>query len=143
MVYRYDFAEIETHEVPFETISIIFVELGKFSKTLEECISPMEIWFYLFKNLKNMTDYPIEIQSEAFDYIFKAANIKKFTDMDNSIYIHELFAEMDEFNRIYSAEAIGREDAMLDVAKKMKDKGIDMETIIECTGLAVSQIENL
>ena len=51
--------------------------------------------------------------------------------------------DLDERSAIQNAKDDGREEERLKIAKKMKDKGIDLDTIIEMTDLTEEEIKKL
>ncbi len=155
LIYHYLFAEKDTHEVPFEGISCIFVELEKFNKTEAECVTLLDKWFYLIKNSNFLEDRPGSFREKVFDKLFELLEMSKFTPMENRAYIHEWIAEYDRISILRTAEnrgiekgreeglELGKEQEQLRIAKKMKDEAVDIQTISKCTGLTVEQIESL
>ena len=59
-VSEYTFREKESHEVVDETIFLIFAELDRFDKELEECVSMADKWFYSLKHVGRMERLPEE-----------------------------------------------------------------------------------
>ncbi len=147
LIYHYLFSEKDTHEVPFEGISCIFVELEKFTKTEEECTTLLDQWFFLIRNSNFLAGRPSSFKTKVFDKLLELLEISKFTPMENRAYIHEWFAEYDRISILRTAEnrglEKGKEQEQLRIAKEMLQDGINIQSISKYTGLTVEQIENL
>ncbi len=143
LIYHYLFSEKDTHEVPFEGISCIFVEIEKFTKTEEECITLLDQWFYLIKNSYFLLDKPSGFREKVFDKFFRLLEISKFTPMENRAYLEECIDELDRISILRTAENRGKEQEQLRIAKELKSKNISIDIIAQCTGLSTEQIEKL
>ena len=62
----YTFREKSTAEVICETISLIFVELKRFDKALEDCKDIIDKWCYALKHMSKLDSLPIELQNRIF-----------------------------------------------------------------------------
>ena len=76
-VSEYTFREKESHEVVDETIFLIFAELDRFDKKLEECGSMADKWFYSLKHVGRMERLPEELKVKVFERLFDACEIAK------------------------------------------------------------------
>ena len=103
----------------------------------------------------------------AFERLFEACEIAKFTPEEKLRYEHDMITERDFDNIIYTAKAEGRTEGKAeglaegrtegraeglaegetkgktDVARAMKAKGIEISLISELTGLSVEEIQRL
>ena len=66
LISNYVFTEKRTGEIASPTISIIFVELERFTKRLDECTGELDQLLYLFRNISSLTGIPEEMRSEPF-----------------------------------------------------------------------------
>ena len=58
IVSEYTFREKETGEVPDDTIFCIFVELNRFRKSLKECVSLLDKWYYALTHVGSLDELP-------------------------------------------------------------------------------------
>ena len=82
-----------------------------------------------------------------FTKLFEEAEIAKFTPTELKEYEDSLKAYRDVKNSIDTALEKGREEGKnskaLQIAKKMLDAGMDIETVMQITDLSKSEIEKL
>ncbi len=154
-VSEYTFREKDSGEMPDETIFTIFVELNRFGKALEECVSPVEKWCYALKHVGNLDGLPDGLRVEAFERLFRACEISKFDKEQKLSYEKNMITERDYYNIIDTAREDGIEIGMErgieqgiekgveKVAKELKSMGVPVETIISATGLAEEKVKRL
>ncbi|HEY9603924.1 MAG TPA: Rpn family recombination-promoting nuclease/putative transposase [Allocoleopsis sp.] len=136
-------------------IELVFVELPKFSKELEELETITDKWIYFIKSARSLDAVPetmgvIPEIKKAFE-IANQANLSReeLEDLEKrEIYIH------DQRNAIKRAIRQGREqglqvgreegmrEAKLEIAKQLLDV-LDEETISQKTGLSLEDVQNL
>ena len=154
-VSEYTFREKVSNEVVDETIFLNFVELHRFKKELHDCVSLVDKWCYSLKHVGSLDRLPEELRVRAFERLFEACEIAKFTPEEKLRYEHDMITERDYDNIIYTAKAEGRTEGKAeglaegeakgktDVARAMKAKGIEISLIAELTGLSVEEIQRL
>ena len=158
-VSEYTFREKVSQEVVDETIFLNFVELHRFRKELHECVSLVDKWCYSLKHVGSLDRLPEELRVRAFERLFEACEIAKFTPEEKLRYEHDMITERDYDNIIYTAkvegrtegkaeglaegEAKGRAEGKTDVARAMKAKGLGISLISELTGLSEEEIQRL
>ena len=156
-----------------QTISVIFVEMTLFTKTLEECVTESDRMFYIFRNSGGFQKIPEWIEEAggiskrlaeacevaAFD---KEKKIKYEIDKMNErdILAQREFAERKGFEKGYAdgvakgiadgtakgkAEGIteGKVEGKAEVAKALIGIGMPVEQIVSVTGLTTEQVEAL
>ena len=128
-------------------IELVFVELTKFSKGLEELETLTDKWIYFLKTARRLNTVPEtmgavpEIQ-KAFEIANQAnLNREELEDLEKrEIYIH------DQRNAIKRAIRQGKEQGMreakLEIAKQLLDV-LDEELISQKTGLSLEDVQNL
>ena len=167
-VSEYTFREKESHEVVDETIFLIFAELDRFDKELEECVSMADKWFYSLKHVGRMERLPEELKVKVFERLFEACEIAKFTPEEKLKYEHDMMTERDytdildtcraeglaegeakgraegKIEGLAEGEAKGKAEGLaegkMEVARAMKAKGLGMALIAELTGLSEEEI---
>ena len=167
-VSEYTFREKESHEVVDETIFLIFAELDRFDKKLEDCVSMADKWFYSLKHVGRMERLPEELKVKVFERLFEACEIARFTPEEKLKYEHDMMTERDytdildtcraeglaegeakgraegKIEGLAEGEAKGKAEGLaegkMEVARAMKAKGLGMALIAELTGLSEEEI---
>ena len=148
--------EKDSNTILTEDFQMIYVELSKFQKTeIEELHTEAEIWFYLLKNIQNLTEQSrMEI-------------LKKKPDLKNAFGVLEMYSSDPEKQREFEERLradenyayelavrfekgiekgiekgldLGKFEKSLETARKMKDKGFSIDDIIEITGLTKEEL---
>ena len=164
-IAEYTFREKLTGEVPDDTISIIFVELFRFTKELDQCESVVEQWFYAMKHVGTMDRLPDGLKNEVFRRFFEACEIERWDKDAKLSYEADMITERDYYNIIDTAredgiaagiaegeakgrsegfaegEAKGKSETLASVVKSMKAMNLPVETIMQATGLSQKEVE--
>ena len=148
IVSHYIFKENRTGVVAPPTISITFVELGRFSKSEEECSTDEDWLFYVFKHSGSFTDIPAEIMGKPFvKGLREACRLAAFPKDKKLLYERKIMNEMDIIaQRKYAHKtgfAEGEASKAYDVATKMFAAGISEETVASCTGLSMDELRSI
>ena len=164
-ISHWRFTEKRTGMVADQTISVIFVEMTLFTKTLEECVTEFDRLFYIFRNSGGFQRIPEWIEEAggisrrlaeacevaAFDKEKKLKyEIDKMNEWD--ILAQREFAErkgleeglqkglqkgLREGLREGREEGLeqGREETRLSIARKLFEAGTPVDVIVNCTGV--------
>lgn len=163
--------EIDTHEVFYDKLTYIYVEIPKFDKKETELVTMYDKWMYVLKNLSKLMQRPAALQERVFTRLFEQAEIAKFNKQDQKLYEDSMNAYRDIVNAIRTAEkkkyaegeaeglakglvegrakglvegrAEGRAEGIVEVAKKMLDKGMAAALVAEMTRLPLDKVSNL
>ena len=135
------------NKIFYEKLTFIYIELPKFDKSAEHLESKIEKWLYVLRYLAKLQDRPFALQEKIFTKLFAAAEIAKYSREEREVYENSLKYYRD-FNNVLdtafeSGELKGKIEERILIAQKMKMKGIDINTIIEFTGLNAEDIEKL
>ena len=161
----------KTHKVFNDKLSFKYVEIAKFDKTEDELVTLYDKWLYVLKNLSRLDERPAALKEKIFSKLFEEAEIAKFTPTELKEYEDSLKAYRDVKNSIDTAlekgraegreegRAEGREEGraegraegrvegrvegVIQVAKKLLESGMDIDTIMKMTDLSKSEIEKL
>ncbi|MEM6841715.1 MAG: Rpn family recombination-promoting nuclease/putative transposase [Bacteroidota bacterium] len=133
----------ETSEVFYDKLSFIYLEMPKFRKEEDELVNQFDKWMYVLKNLHRLQDRPDKLQEKVFEKLFSEAEIAKLNPQDMKAYEESLKVYRDNRNVMDYAIETARSDTRIEIAKRLKNKGIAFETIAETTGLSKEQIEKL
>ena len=114
--YRYDvkLSDIATNKVFYDKLTFIYLEMPKFSKTLEQLETRFEKWLYVIRNLNRLDRVPDQLRERIFEQLFEAAEIARFTQDQFLSYEDSLKHYRDMKNSLDTAreegEAKGREE---------------------------------
>ncbi len=151
--------EVDTHEVFYDKLTYIYIEIPKFDKREDELVTMYDKWMYVLKNLSALMDRPAALQERVFTRLFEQAEISKFDAAELRYYEDSVNAYRDIVNAIKTAEkkryaegvaegraegrAEGCAEGIADVAKSMLAKGLAVDMVSELTGLSADQIARL
>ena len=143
--------EVDTHEVFYDKLTYIYVEIPKFYKKETELVTMYDKWMFVLKNLSKLMQRPAALQERVFTRLFEQAEIAKFNQQEQKLYEDSMNAYRDIVNAIRTAEktkfaegiAEGRAEGFMAVAKKMLDKGMSAEVVADMTGLSLDEVFKL
>ena len=157
----------KTHKVFNDKLSFKYVEIAKFDKTEDELVTLYDKWLYVLKNLSRLDKRPAALKEKIFSKLFGEAEIAKFTPTELKEYEDSLKAYRDVKNSIDTALEKGREEGRaegreegreegraegreegknlkaIQIAKKLLESGMDVDTVMKMTDLSKSEIEKL
>ena len=151
------FTEKRTGMVADQTISVIFVEMTLFTKTLEECVTEFDRLFYIFRNSGGFQRIPewIEEAGGISRRLAEACEVAAFDKVKRLKYEIDKMNEWDiQAQKEYAVrkgleeglqkglregreEGLeqGREETRLSIARKLFEAGTPVDVIVNCTGV--------
>ena len=120
--------EVDTHEVFYDKLTYIYVEIPKFDKKEAELVTMYDKWMYVLKNLSNLMQRPAALQECVFIRLFEQAEISKFNKQELKLYEDSVNAYRDIVNAIRTAEkkfAEGRAEGMAEGMEKGMAEGME------------------
>jgi len=143
--------KIQRNKVFYDKLTFIYIELPKFDKTDDQLETKIEKWLYVLRYLAKLQDRLFALQEKIFTKLFTAAEIAKYTRTERDQYENSLKYYRDIKNVVDTAyedgelkgKIEGKIEERIIIAKKMKSKGIDYNTISDFTGLSNEEIEKL
>ena len=146
-VYR--LYEESSHRLMTDRINFIFLEMGKFNKTIDE-IDPSDIlegMYFCLKNMAKLQDRPESLKHEVFGKIFKISELYNMDEETRNKVLDNMTTERDLRNQMAYARKEGLEQGLeqgkVEAARNLKALEVDLETIAKGTGLSLEQIEAL
>ncbi len=137
----------QTKKVFYDKLTHVYLEMPKFKKTEDELETHFDKWLFVLKNLEDLTKRPAALQEKVFKKLFKQAEIANYSDEEYTEYEDSLKIYRDLKNCIDTSfsdgKAEGREEEKIEMARAMKQKGIEIATITEVSGLSGKAIEQL
>ena len=156
-ISNWRFTEKRTGMVADQTISVIFVEMALFTKTLEECVTEFDRLFYIFKNSDGFQRIPEWIE-EAGGISMRLAEACEVAAFDKEKKLKYEIDKMNEWDILAQREFAerkgleeglqkglregreegleqGREETRLSIARKLFEAGTPVDVIVNCTGV--------
>ena len=156
-ISHWRFTEKRTGMVADQTISVIFVEMTLFTKTLEECVTEFDRLFYIFRNSEGFQRVPewIEEAGGISRRLAEACEVAAFDKEKRLKYEIDKMNEWDiQAQKEYAVrkgleeglqkglregreEGLeqGREETRLSIARKLFEAGTPVDVIVNCTGV--------
>ena len=152
-ISNWRFTEKRTGMVADQTISVIFVEMTLFTKTLEECVTEFDRLFYIFRNSEGFQRIPewIEEAGGISRRLAEACEVAAFDKEKRLKYEIDKMNEWDiQAQKEYAVrkgleEGLqkglqkglreGREETRLSIARKLFEAGTPVDVIVNCTGV--------
>jgi predicted transposase/invertase (TIGR01784 family) len=97
-------------EVFYEKLKFIYIELPKFTKSLEELETHLDKWLFLLKHLAELNDPPSPLQEAVFTELFEVAEIANFSPVEQEIYQNSLKYYRDMNNVVDTSREEGRKE---------------------------------
>ena len=125
----------ETLKVFYDKLTIVCVELPRFTKELNELKTFLEQWMFIIRRLHELDDIPEALRNEVFKKIFEEAKIARMTKQEKETYYQSLknlssmnIAQIEQ-NKLKQANAelrkantaLGKANAKKDIALAAKD----------------------
>ena len=138
-------------KVFYEKLTYIYIELPHFIKKESELITQLDRWLYFIKNLEDFEEIPSIFKTEVFEKAFEKAELAKFKPGEMDAYegnLKDFRVTHNVITTAYSDGEIkgrqeGRQEGILDMAKKLVLSGMELNKVSEITGLSLSELENL
>jgi predicted transposase/invertase (TIGR01784 family) len=130
-----------------EKLNMVFVELPKFTKTIEELETNADHWLFMLKNLDKLKTKPSQVRGTIFEKIFKIMKINKLNPEEMEQYKTSIL----EYNSIKTAvkyaeekaEEKGVEKKGIQVAKEGLQLGMSVEVVAKLTGFSVAKVKDI
>ncbi|MFY7788583.1 MAG: Rpn family recombination-promoting nuclease/putative transposase [Thermoflexibacteraceae bacterium] len=168
-IFRHDvqLMEVNRKEVFYDKLVFVYLEMPKFTKSLNELTTQYEKWLFLLKNLPLLDTIPEQFKEKAFRRLFEIASIANYNETEKRAYqtslkyYRDLKNTMDtkfeegllegveigkkEGVEIGKKEGIelGEKNAKLQIARNLKAAGATALLIQQATGLSLKEIESL
>ncbi len=130
-------------ETFYDKLTYIYLEMPNFKKVEVALETRLDKWLYFIKHLEDFQSIPTIFKDEVFIQAFEKAELAKFNQTELDSYENSLKTYRDLKGVIDTAFDEGKLEGKIEVAKKMKLKGLSLKDIAELTGLAESEIEKL
>ena len=133
----------QTNEVFYEKLTFIYLEIPRFKKEEKDLETHFDKWLYVLKNLPKFQERPKKLQERVFEKLFNEAEIAKLKPEDMKAYEESLKVYRDNKATMDYAVSSAVKERDIEIARKLKQRGVDIEIIAETTSLTKEQIEKL
>ncbi|NJL34864.1 MAG: PD-(D/E)XK nuclease family transposase [Chloroflexaceae bacterium] len=131
----------------YDKLTFVYIELPKFTATLDDDLSLADKWVYMLRNMPALVDIPAELADEPFPEAFQLAEEAALSPDERIVYEGSLKRTMDEQSIYQTGRREGREEArletQLEIAQAMLARGIDRATVAQVTGLCEEVLSQL
>ena len=147
------------NQVFYDKLKFVYLEMPHFNKTEAELNTRLDKWLYFIKNLEDFTDIPTFFKDHIFEQAFEKAEIAKYSEEERNSYQQSLkvfrdnkatydYAKETAYDEgktkgIIDGTIAGRIEEKIEIARKLKAKGMDLDFIQETTGLSEDEIAQL
>ena len=123
----------------------------KFVLPLHECDTLYKKWLYVLNNIEIMERLPQELNNQIFRKLKSIVEVERMTPDQRLEYELSLSVERDLSAALDTSFEDGMEKGLAEgkieeqrlIAANFKKQGINIETIAQCTGLSVEEINGL
>jgi predicted transposase/invertase (TIGR01784 family) len=146
-ISRHLILDNQTKKQELADFEFTFLELPKFSKSLQQLDSVLDKWIYFLQNADNLEFIPKEYKDlTEFTDAFDTANQQTWNKKELEVYDYISLKEYDDINALKTAEdkgiIKGIEQERINIAKSLLDV-LDDPTIANKTGLSIANIQRL
>lgn len=152
----------ETHQVFYDKLTFVFLELPRFTKALDELQTDFDRWMYVLKHLAELQELPEALYNRIFQKLFHVAEVLKMTTEERKLYDQSLKEYRDMYlmqdalkekdnalrkmDRILKKQNIALEKKDFQLKNSVRillEAGISVQRVAESTGLSMTEIENI
>ena len=120
-LYRY--ADVETGNELGDGTNLVFIDLYRFTKTIEECESLEDFWIYSIKNMFSLEFCPEKIKGTEIEELFIQSELAKMSPEQRIKIVEELMTENDILNSIAEQVEDAREEARKEAIAEGRAEG--------------------
>lgn len=148
-------ADRETGELFSDKMRQIFITLPLFKKEEDECKSDFDCWMYVLKHMDMIDRMPFKARNQIFERLEKMAELRTLSQDERDRYensidtLNSYYATIDYAKQEGLQEGLekgiekGIEKGVEQTALKMKNAGMDADSIAGFTGLSIDAINKL
>jgi predicted transposase/invertase (TIGR01784 family) len=111
---RIQLANVETGKIFYDGLTFVFIELPKFTLSIEQVETPTDRWLYLLKHLPELEAIPVPLNVEPFPQAFKIAEMGAMSEKERAIYRENIKRISDERaileTQFFMGQEVGREE---------------------------------
>jgi predicted transposase/invertase (TIGR01784 family) len=143
LMHRVKLMEVDTKSIFYDKLTLIYLEIPKFNKSLSQLDTDYDRWMYAFKNLHTVRHKPEELRTGVFLKLMELAEIVKMNTQEQRVYQESLKAYRDFRGAIETAKEDGQFERATQMAKKMLIAEEPLDKIVLYTGLSIEEAEKI
>lgn len=125
LIHEVKLVETGTLKVFSDRLTLLYVELPKFKKQIQELITREDQWYYVLTHLPRLTEIPLSLADDPiFKHVFMDARKAHLTELELQAYYASKKAEWDEYAIRETAIKEGRSEGI----EEGKAEGIKIAT---------------
>ena len=159
--FRTDVAlmDMESGELFSRDMRLIYLQLPRFKKTLEECCTLFDKWIYVLNHMEVLERLPEALQMDIFKKLTEVTDVASLSKDERAEYDYALkhyrdalclldgarmegLREGEEKGRLEGIKE-GEEKGCLNMAKRLKALGVSLDVIQASSGLSLDEIEKM
>jgi predicted transposase/invertase (TIGR01784 family) len=125
-------------------LRFVFIQLPLFKKSISECESVLDKWFFVLRNMNVLEDLPEVLQCEAFKKLKSISDYSKLSDEEREEYDRIEDRYNDTLWMYHGAIAEGKAEGeatkAIDIARNLKKEKLPADMIARATGLTIDEI---
>ena len=146
----------DTHNIMYDKLNFIYIELPKFKKKEKELSTHLEKWLWFFNKLNDLDEMPESFRGDIIEEAFIISELAKMKPQTRKEYEISLKHYRDWVNVLTTAKEEGRNEGReegrnegreegehkkaLEIATNLKNSGVDIDTIVSVTSLSRDEI---
>ncbi len=135
----------------YDKLGFRFLQMPFFNKTEEELESHYDKWCYFLKHLESFDEIPKILNEKIFEKAFLSAELAAMSEQERKVYETSRFSYLTTKAAFDTATEKGRQEGRQEgameekynIAKKMKEAGLNEITISKFTNLDISEIRKI
>jgi predicted transposase/invertase (TIGR01784 family) len=124
-------------EVFYEKLKFIYIELPKFTKSVNELETRRDKWLFLLKHLAELTDRPDLLQDSIFSQLFDVAEIANFSPVEQDGYQNSLKYYRDMNNVVNTSREEGIEEGI-----ELGQRSLIFRQLTRCVGVVPDHLSD-
>ena len=123
-----------------DDIEIVIIELPKFKKYMNNTALADWVKFIINPKVINMNNENVKKAKKALDEISQDEHARRLAELREKYIMDQKAVEAAGYDKGFES---GTKKRTLDLAKKLKVEGVDINIICKTTGLSIDEINNL
>jgi predicted transposase/invertase (TIGR01784 family) len=147
IISHYGLQERDDHSLYSDDLQLVFVELPKFKKSLDQLETITDQWLYFLREADSLETVPEVLQrSPPLQQALEIAETSNLSPEEYDLLQRQSFFVFDQQNAIAKAQQETRQETTLEVKRELARSLLDVlevGTIAEKTGLTIEEINQL
>jgi predicted transposase/invertase (TIGR01784 family) len=111
----------------YDKLKFIYIELPKFTKTIDQLTTHLDKWLFILRHLSELTDRPQLFQESTFNQLFQVAELANFSPIEQDSYQNSLKYFRDMNNVVDTSRQEGFKKGHEEGLQQGIEQGIEQE----------------